>query len=406
MADRRIELAGDELFSQKAGLFELSNKEWKPAGTGEVKLLQHSQSKEVFCCFRPEHETEFVAQHCPSDPLHANVAGPDRLVLSNQDNFQSDGCKRIFALKFQSTEEASEFSAQYDKAREINAGVLSDLGNRETNSLRLEINPELNPLPSELGNHESKNVQVKPLPDMSDVLQIDPEADTSDAEEELFNQVSKLSKLSKPDEKWMLLGEGHVKLTQHRVSKKVRFQFRNMNAERKANHYVLDLPPFYCLNENIAGSEVWVWCALDYAHGTLHKEIFGLRFKSPAQASGFKCKFEQAKQINSNIPQFASLADSGAPAIVDSPDAVEIEMGSKLYRFDGDKWKELGCGVAALRMCSKSEMIRLCLTTQLERGLPTTMSWSILASVSSNQLIPIRRSGHGLPRIVQKIAGR
>ncbi|XP_072119283.1 E3 SUMO-protein ligase RanBP2 isoform X1 [Mobula birostris] len=130
---------------------------------------------------------------------------------------------------------------------------------------------------------------VVPLPDKVDVK-------TGEEDEELlFSNRAKLFRFDTETKEWKERGIGHIKLLQHRTSRKIRLLMRRDQVLKIcANHYITaDMK----LKPNKGSDKSWVWCALDYSDEKQVFEQLAVRFKTADEAALFKAKFEEAQNL-------------------------------------------------------------------------------------------------------------
>eukprot|EP00931_Biecheleriopsis_adriatica_P025010 TRINITY_DN15459_c0_g1_i1.p1 TRINITY_DN15459_c0_g1~~TRINITY_DN15459_c0_g1_i1.p1 ORF type:complete len:1727 (-),score=475.66 TRINITY_DN15459_c0_g1_i1:61-5241(-) len=140
-------------------------------------------------------------------------------------------------------------------------------------------------------------------------------------EDELYCQRSKLYRFR--DHEWKERGLGNAKLLKDKQSGKVRFMLRQEKTGKiVANHYVLDVPPLCDLKPNADSEKFWVWMAQDCAEETVETEQLALKFGSKELADKFKEAFDNAKQLNSQVPEFQSVVKGGSAGATAATSAV------------------------------------------------------------------------------------
>ncbi|KAA8588302.1 hypothetical protein FQN60_001496 [Etheostoma spectabile] len=130
---------------------------------------------------------------------------------------------------------------------------------------------------------------IVPLPDKVDVKTGEEE------EEEMFCNRAKLFRFDTDTKEWKERGIGNVKILKHSAKGKVRLLMRREQVLKIcANHYInADM----LLKPNAGSDKSWVWNAIDYADEAAKPEQLAIRFKTADEASLFKAKFEEAKEI-------------------------------------------------------------------------------------------------------------
>merc|ERR1711976_171417 len=92
--------------------FDVESSQWKERGTGEAKLLQDNDSKEVRFLMRRDHTHKPCANHfvSPTLNLKPNV-GSDRSWVWNAPGDMADGAPSddVLAIRFQTAAIAKEF---------------------------------------------------------------------------------------------------------------------------------------------------------------------------------------------------------------------------------------------------------------------------------------------------------
>ncbi|KAJ8297193.1 Ran-specific GTPase-activating protein 1 [Rhodotorula toruloides] len=120
----------EALFKMRAKLFRFSSdsSEWKERGTGDVRLLQHKQSKKVRLVMRRDKTLKVCANHyiTPEMALSPNI-GSDRSWVYNVAADVSDGEAKAetLAIRFANSENANLFRTAFLSAQETNKKLLS-----------------------------------------------------------------------------------------------------------------------------------------------------------------------------------------------------------------------------------------------------------------------------------------
>ncbi|SCZ87358.1 BZ3500_MvSof-1268-A1-R1_Chr2-2g04824 [Microbotryum saponariae] len=119
----------EPLFKMRAKLFRFTpeSSEWKERGTGDVRLLQHKDSKKVRLVMRRDKTLKVCANHyvTPEMALSPNV-GSDRSWVYNVAADVSDGeaSAATLAIRFANSENAGLFRTAFLSAQETNKPLL------------------------------------------------------------------------------------------------------------------------------------------------------------------------------------------------------------------------------------------------------------------------------------------
>ncbi|KAI0068886.1 hypothetical protein BV25DRAFT_1986443 [Artomyces pyxidatus] len=116
------------IFKMRAKLFRFDSgaNEWKERGTGEVRLLQHKETKKVRLVMRRDKTLKVCANHLISSEmkLQPNI-GSDRSwvwkVLA--DYSESPPTAETLAIRFANSDNAGQFKTAFEQAQESNAGL-------------------------------------------------------------------------------------------------------------------------------------------------------------------------------------------------------------------------------------------------------------------------------------------
>lgn len=114
----------DVLFKIRAKLFRFDeSKQWKERGTGDVKFLQHKETKKIRLLMRREKTFKVCANHFihPLLKLNENV-GSDRSWVWNcpNDFTESPPTEEVFAIRFANAENAKKFKDEFEKCQDLN----------------------------------------------------------------------------------------------------------------------------------------------------------------------------------------------------------------------------------------------------------------------------------------------
>ncbi|KAG0322524.1 single stranded nucleic acid binding protein [Dissophora globulifera] len=118
------------LFKMRAKLFRFvkETKEWKERGTGDVRLMQHKESKKIRLLMRRDQTLKICANHYVTSEmsLTPNV-GSDRSWVWNVTSDSSDDCAgaQTLAIRLANSENAALFKEEFEKAQQVNASLKS-----------------------------------------------------------------------------------------------------------------------------------------------------------------------------------------------------------------------------------------------------------------------------------------
>ncbi|KAI9284522.1 RanBP1 domain-containing protein [Umbelopsis sp. AD052] len=125
---KTMEEMEDVLFKMRAKLFRYDKglKEWKERGVGDVKFLQHKDTKKVRLLMRRDKTHKVCANHAITSEmsLSPNV-GSDRSWVWNVSADVSEGEARqeTLAIRFANSENANLFKDKFEEVQKINAGL-------------------------------------------------------------------------------------------------------------------------------------------------------------------------------------------------------------------------------------------------------------------------------------------
>ncbi|KAI8098596.1 uncharacterized protein BX664DRAFT_319098 [Halteromyces radiatus] len=125
---KTMEEEEEVLFKMRAKLFRYDKqlKEWKERGTGDVKFLQHKESKKVRLVMRRDKTLKVCANHYVNKDmkLSPNV-GSDRSWVWNVAADVSDGEAKpeTLAIRFANSENANLFKEKFEECQKINEAL-------------------------------------------------------------------------------------------------------------------------------------------------------------------------------------------------------------------------------------------------------------------------------------------
>ncbi|PXF46635.1 Ran-specific GTPase-activating protein [Gracilariopsis chorda] len=119
------------LFKMRSKLFRFSKelKEWKERGTGDVRILEHKESKKVRLLMRREKTLKICMNQYvnPETELRENVGSDRSWVWHAVDYADEERDEALLAIRFRDSKDANEFKDAYDKARERMSGLRTQL---------------------------------------------------------------------------------------------------------------------------------------------------------------------------------------------------------------------------------------------------------------------------------------
>ncbi|KAI0638231.1 RanBP1 domain-containing protein [Trametes polyzona] len=116
----------DVLFKMRAKLFRFAtdSSEWKERGTGDVRLLQHKETKKVRLVMRRDKTYKVCANHAISSDmrLQPNI-GSDRSWVWKvaADYSETPPTSETLAIRFANAENAQQFKEAFENAQKINS---------------------------------------------------------------------------------------------------------------------------------------------------------------------------------------------------------------------------------------------------------------------------------------------
>ncbi|XP_077884962.1 E3 SUMO-protein ligase RanBP2 isoform X2 [Ictidomys tridecemlineatus] len=198
---------------------------------------------------------------------------------------------------------------------------------------------------------------VVPLPDKIEVKT------GEEDEEEFFCNRAKLFRFDGESKEWKERGIGNVKILRHKTSGKIRLLMRREQVLKIcANHYI---SPDMKLTPNAGSDRSFVWHALDYADELPKPEQLAIRFKTPEEATLFKCKFEEAQNLlkasGTNVAKTPNqtIRIVKEPASHENKDICKNDDGNLNFEFqvakkEGSWWHCNSCSlknVATAKQC-------------------------------------------------------
>jgi len=121
----------DALFKMRSKLFRFSTEtnEWKERGTGDVRLLQHKESKKVRLVMRRDKTLKVCANHLISNEmrLQPNVGSDRSWVWKVAADYSEDPpTSETLAIRFANSENAEQFKIAFENAQRKNTGLSTE----------------------------------------------------------------------------------------------------------------------------------------------------------------------------------------------------------------------------------------------------------------------------------------
>ncbi|KAI1319711.1 single stranded nucleic acid binding protein [Mortierella claussenii] len=118
------------LFKMRAKLFRFvkESNEWKERGTGDVRLMQHKETKKIRLLMRRDQTLKICANHyITADMTLTPNVGSDRSWVWNVTSDASDDCAgpNTLAIRLANSENAAIFKEEFEKAQKNNVELKS-----------------------------------------------------------------------------------------------------------------------------------------------------------------------------------------------------------------------------------------------------------------------------------------
>ncbi|CAG8436589.1 14577_t:CDS:2 [Funneliformis caledonium] len=118
----------DVLFKMRAKLFRFDKplKEWKERGTGDVRFLQHKETKKIRLVMRRDKTHKVCANHYITSEMQLSPnVGSDRSWVWNVSADVSDGEAKseTLAIRFSNTENANTFHDKFYEMQKLNSAI-------------------------------------------------------------------------------------------------------------------------------------------------------------------------------------------------------------------------------------------------------------------------------------------
>eukprot|EP00245_Coleochaete_scutata_P014225 TRINITY_DN6000_c0_g1_i1.p1 TRINITY_DN6000_c0_g1~~TRINITY_DN6000_c0_g1_i1.p1 ORF type:complete len:232 (-),score=82.00 TRINITY_DN6000_c0_g1_i1:761-1456(-) len=118
----------DCLYEVKAKLyrFDKDGNQWKERGVGQVKLLEHKESKKIRLLMRQNRTLKICANHVvlPGTQLQEHAGSEKSWVWHATDFADGELKEELFAMRFGSIETAQKFKTAYEEAQDKMSEVL------------------------------------------------------------------------------------------------------------------------------------------------------------------------------------------------------------------------------------------------------------------------------------------
>eukprot|EP00158_Paraphelidium_tribonemae_P000657 Partr_v1_DN23079_c0_g1_i1_m26996 putative ran binding protein len=140
--------------------FDKDTSEWKERGTGDVKMLQHKQSKKVRVLMRREKTLKICANHILNSDMKLKPnLGSDRSWVYNvvADLVDDEVKQELLAIRFANAENANKFKAKFEECQKVNQAVIDGGDIPELEVLAVEDKEE----PKEEKKEEEKKEAAK-----------------------------------------------------------------------------------------------------------------------------------------------------------------------------------------------------------------------------------------------------
>jgi len=123
----------DVLLKMRAKLFRFETKttEWKERGTGDVKLLQHKDSKKVRVVMRRDKTLKLCANHIITSDmkLQPNIGSDRSWVYKVAAEFsEGEPTAETLAIRFANADQAASFKTAFEDAQRINISLAGEAG--------------------------------------------------------------------------------------------------------------------------------------------------------------------------------------------------------------------------------------------------------------------------------------
>ncbi|KAG8746789.1 E3 SUMO-protein ligase RanBP2 [Ceratobasidium sp. 414] len=324
----------DILTKHRAKLFkfERSISEWKERGIGEVRLLQHKETKKVRVLMCLDKTLKVCANHyITSDmELKPNVGSDRSWVWSVAADVSDDEpVAKTFAIRFASKKIAGEYKIAFENAQAA-----------ATVPAEAETVP---PVVAKM--HEGD-------------------------EDVLTKHGAGLFRLESSTSEWKECGTGEVRLLQHKVTKKARVvMLRDGTLEICANHNSTYITSDMKLQPNVGSDRSWIWrIATDVSDGEPVTETLAICFANKDVAGEYKVAFENAQAaatspVETAPPAGANATETAPPVVTKAREGEDVltKHRAKLFKLESStsEWKERGTGEVRLLQHKETKRVRV-----------------------------------------------
>ncbi|KAF9538659.1 single stranded nucleic acid binding protein [Mortierella hygrophila] len=126
----------DSIFKMRAKLFRFvkESNEWKERGTGDVRLMQHKETKKIRLLMRRDQTLKICANHyVTADMTLTPNVGSDRSWVWNVTADSSDECSgpQTLAIRLANPDNAAIFKEEFEKAQKNNVELKAASDDKE-----------------------------------------------------------------------------------------------------------------------------------------------------------------------------------------------------------------------------------------------------------------------------------
>lgn len=151
----------DVIFKIRSKLFRFSaeQKEWKERGTGDVRLLQHKESKKIRLLMRREKTLKICLNQFvnPGIELQKNSGSDRSWVWNGVDYADGERDESTLAIRFKDSNNAKLYKDAYDGARETMRALLAKAAAKATEDTEKDDAKEAAPEAKAEANEDDKD---------------------------------------------------------------------------------------------------------------------------------------------------------------------------------------------------------------------------------------------------------
>lgn len=96
--------------------FDTENKEWKEKGLGELKILQHKQTKNIRVLMRRDQVLKLCANHAIAGDMKLTEINPKSVTWMAVDFSEDQARSELLLARFKDAEELGKFKVEFEKA--------------------------------------------------------------------------------------------------------------------------------------------------------------------------------------------------------------------------------------------------------------------------------------------------